>query len=110
MRDTYTDLERRFDGFIPQDEIDRADGLDPALIEARGRVRFWRERLANALDALRSWQASTRTDVDVTAQIAARRRDYLSALGSFKRAAARLRLLRHPETAGIASLLGSLNP
>ena len=39
------ELHRRYDGFIPRDEIDRADGLDPALMEALGRVKFWRERV-----------------------------------------------------------------
>ena len=108
MNDTYADLERRFGGFIPQDLKDRADGLEPALLEARGRVRFFRARLVNALEALCSWQGSTRTDVDVGAQIAARQRDYLDMLEAFKRAHAHLRLVRDPTTAGLASLLGSL--
>ena len=107
---TLSDLHRRYDGAIPQDLKDRADGLEPALLEARGRVRFFRARLVNALEALCSWQGSTRTDVDVGAQIAARQRDYLAMLEAFKRAAAHLRLLQDPETAGVASVLGSLNP
>ena len=49
---SYADLERRYEGRIPQDEKDRADGIDPALMHAMGQVKFWRERVRNAKGAV----------------------------------------------------------
>lgn len=110
MAESLSDLHRRYDGPISQDMKDRANGLDPNLMRALGAVKFSRERLSDALGALRSWERITRTDTDidaaaVAAVVAERRRAYLAALEAFKRAAAHLRLLRHPETAGTGAMV-----
>ena len=88
---TYAELERRTDGFISQDEKDRADGLDPALMEAMGAVKFWRERVESAAEALESWVACQRADVE--AEVHARRRVFAAADAALARAEAHLQLL-----------------
>ena len=93
---TYADLERRYDGFISQDDKDRVAGLDPDLMRAHGAVRFWRERLRNAVEAYQGTPDDTR------------RNNYLAMLEAFKRAHAHRRLVENHATAGMHSIIGGL--
>jgi hypothetical protein len=57
--DALGELHRRYDGLVPDAERRRAAGLDPALSDARGAVRFWQDQLEKARAALR---ANTRSE------------------------------------------------
>lgn len=54
MRDPLADMQRRYDGPIPADELERAKGGDPVLSQARGDVRFWRDRVRHAKEAVQA--------------------------------------------------------
>lgn len=108
MTETYADLEARHDGPIPRDEMLRARGLAPVLLGARGAARFFRERVEDATAALRGWEGSTRTDVDVALEVLQRRIDLAVMVEAYRRAQARVRLLENPTTAGLADIFGAL--
>lgn len=96
------ELHRRYDGFIPRDEIDRADGLDPALMEALGRVKFWRERVWNAATAV---DRGRYLGAPRVARLVAGRD---STVAAYKRALAHLRLVRDPATAATAEIVARI--
>ena len=58
-KDALGELHRRYDGLIPDAERRQAAGLDPELSDARGAVRFWRDQVEKARDAVR---ANTRSE------------------------------------------------
>ena len=95
-------LHRRYDGFIPRDLIDRADGLDPALMEALGRVKFWRERVRNAAEAV---ARGREFNVPQVARLTEARG---AAVAAYKRALAHLRLVQGPATSAAAELLAHI--
>lgn len=101
---TLSDLHRQYEGFISRDELDQSDGLDPALIEAMGAVKIWRERVENAERAV---QMATAPHWPSEYQ-ARHRRTLAEAHAALARAEARLRLLRDPETAATKAVLSTI--
>lgn len=105
---TYRELEFRYDGPIPRDEIDRANGLDPALMEAMGAVKFWRERVENAEATFRG-TARKLIPMALAEEAHARSaRNLTEAQAAFARAEARLRVLENPETAATRAVLDAI--
>ena len=53
-------LERKYDGIIPQAELDRVEGREPAAIRrARAVIRFYEREESAALDAMTLWDAAS---------------------------------------------------